>query len=261
MLQAPLHIACVNGHNAIIEVLLANGANMLEPGWIDGSSALHLSVQGGQLMTCKLLVEGHGFPIDQRNGNMGTPLLSAVSRKQTQVSKETRVRLQTVSQFRLSKGLHIWSRSIIQSAQAPAFTLKINTVNCLPYLKYTISYIIEYHMHTYLKQIAMYLISKGADVNLPDWEFDTPLTVASKNGVGDFAIVEELLKAGGKIGHKDQYGYDSLASAASNGHVETLKELLRCGGDKMSLTSSGRSLVHVAAGTGKVGTGSMGLNF
>lgn len=87
-------------------------------------------------------------------------------------------------------------------------------------------------------------------MNLSDWRCDSALTVAAKNGATD--LIKLILDAGGNITHQDNQGYDALASAASGGHISTLKELVHCGGDKKTLTSAGRTLVHVAAGMGKV---------
>jgi hypothetical protein len=53
---SPLHIASAGGHNALIELLLLNGANVDELGGGDGGSALHLAVLTKKVDTCQLLI-------------------------------------------------------------------------------------------------------------------------------------------------------------------------------------------------------------
>jgi hypothetical protein len=51
-----LHIASAGGHNALVELLLLNGADIDQLGGGDGGSALHLAVLTKHLDTCTLLI-------------------------------------------------------------------------------------------------------------------------------------------------------------------------------------------------------------
>jgi hypothetical protein len=53
---SPLHIASAGGHNALIEMLLLNGADVDQLGGGDGGSALHLAVLTKHVDTCQLLI-------------------------------------------------------------------------------------------------------------------------------------------------------------------------------------------------------------
>lgn len=53
---SPLHIASAGGHNALIELLLLNGADVDQLGGGDGGSALHLAVLTKNVDTCQLLI-------------------------------------------------------------------------------------------------------------------------------------------------------------------------------------------------------------
>ena len=75
-LPQPLFLACQYGHNRIVELLIAHGAEIAaaDP---NGQTALHWAVIGGYPATVKLLL-GHGPPLERQNSYGGTPFGQAL---------------------------------------------------------------------------------------------------------------------------------------------------------------------------------------
>jgi ankyrin repeat protein len=72
LLNQAFRYACMYGGPAIVELLLARGADVREPNR-DGQTPLHCAVIGGQLETVKLLLQ-HDPPLEARNVYGGTVL-------------------------------------------------------------------------------------------------------------------------------------------------------------------------------------------
>ena len=70
-----------------------------------------------------------------------------------------------------------------------------------------------------------YLLAKGADVNFKDRWGNTALVDAVKSGHGQ--VVEQILSRGGSI--TTSMGAVEMCNAATEGDVQYLKLLIRCG--------------------------------
>jgi len=54
--STPLYIACQNGHNSVVEMLLKKGVN-IEVAIVDGSTPLHIACKNGHHEVVQILLE------------------------------------------------------------------------------------------------------------------------------------------------------------------------------------------------------------
>ena len=73
------------------------------------------------------------------------------------------------------------------------------------------------------------MITRGADVNIPDKYHETPLWAAASRGY--FDVSKLLLDHGADVNIPDKYHETPLWAAASNGHFDVSKLLLDHGVD------------------------------
>ncbi|KAG2382228.1 hypothetical protein C9374_005430 [Naegleria lovaniensis] len=71
-------------------------------------------------------------------------------------------------------------------------------------------------------------------VNLPDFEGDTPLILATNSK--QYEVMKLLIEKGSNINHMDENGMSALHVAASNGDILAVKILLEKGADKNQAT-------------------------
>jgi ankyrin repeat protein len=93
-------------------------------------------------------------------------------------------------------------------------------------------------------RIVKALLSKGADVNLPTSDGNSPLLVAVR--AGHTAVVGPLLDAGAKLEDKDREGYTPLLLAARDGQLSILKLLVNKGANLQAKDKQGRSALELA---------------
>lgn len=104
------------------------------------------------------------------------------------------------------------------------------------------------------KDIAKYLINKGANVNAPvlsggsrGW---TALRMAANNGYTD--IVKLLIKKGAKVNTKDANGVMPLHGASYFGYTDIVKILVSNGANINATDKDGNTALHAAAASGSV---------
>lgn len=96
------------------------------------------------------------------------------------------------------------------------------------------------------------LISRGANVNVPQGDGMTALHWAAERGDSAMAVV--LLRAGASVGMVSRIGdYTPLHIAARTGNGAIVRALLKAGSDPNALTSSGATALHFAAASGDPG--------
>lgn len=97
-----------------------------------------------------------------------------------------------------------------------------------------------------LGQTAVYdvLIKLGADVNLKDNSGKTPIFYATLNSLD---MLKKLMKEGSVIYQTADDGTNLLHMAALSGNTETYEYLLNSGVDECEYTSDGRGVLHFAA--------------
>jgi ankyrin repeat protein len=93
----------------------------------------------------------------------------------------------------------------------------------------------------------MYLLSLGANPNMgiPQGKSSPLMTVA---GEGETQLVRLMLAAGADVNYADSVGNTAIAQAAYNGHLTTVKTLLKAGAN-VNIEPRGRSLLmHIVQG-------------
>ena len=88
--------------------------------------------------------------------------------------------------------------------------------------------------------VALYLISKGANFDLTDNAGNTALNLACQANAEDGAVA--LLKAGANVGLANQEGRLPLMSAAANGNTELVNALLASHADVNAVTQAGSAV-------------------
>lgn len=95
-------------------------------------------------------------------------------------------------------------------------------------------------------QIALYLLSRGADPDFANADGLTPLMVAANQG--DRRLVQLLLSAGADVNAESGEGLTPVLLAAREGHLSVVKVLVAAGAN-VNVTQQGRSLLmQVVAG-------------
>jgi ankyrin repeat protein len=95
---------------------------------------------------------------------------------------------------------------------------------------------------------ARQLITKRADVNLPEADGTTALHWAARSG--DDELVALLLQQGAKADVTNRYGLTPLLLAAGNGDARVLERLLTAGADVRTATAEGQTAILLAARSG-----------
>ncbi|XP_052704712.1 uncharacterized protein LOC128180618 [Crassostrea angulata] len=214
----PLNIACVNGHDSTVELLLSKGADInlcME----DKASPLSIACQNGHDSIVQLLLS-KGADIDLCKENGASPLYIACKNGHD-----------SIVQLLLSKGadIDLWKENGVSP-------LYIACKNC----------------HDSIVQL---LLSKGADINLCIEDKASPLYIACQNGHD--STVELLLSKGADINLCMEDKASPLSIACQNGHDSIVQLLLSKGADinlcevgkEMYIVNRGR--LHVVGDNGK----------
>jgi serine/threonine-protein phosphatase 6 regulatory ankyrin repeat subunit A len=104
------------------------------------------------------------------------------------------------------------------------------------------------------EEVVELLVSAGAEVNARDKEqLNTPLHAAAAGAAGGFGVVATLLELGADMTARNAAGNTPAHTAALNGHVEALEEMLAAGFDMDgALNKAGQTVLHLAAVAPKV---------
>lgn len=94
-------------------------------------------------------------------------------------------------------------------------------------------------------EIAMFLISRGADVNPGDEHGVNPILMAAYQGKEE--LVKLLIKEGAAVNAATRSGFNSLHGAAMQGHAAVVRMLIVFGGKVNALTEDGRTPLAIAA--------------
>ena len=94
-------------------------------------------------------------------------------------------------------------------------------------------------------EVVRLLIAKGADVNIANASGFVPVINASIGG--NVGIVRMLIDAGANVRAKTVGGLSALMHAASNGHIEVARMLLAAGATLDDVDQSGSTMIHYAA--------------
>jgi ankyrin repeat protein len=209
-----LHWAAGKGRKEIVELLLANGADVNAKNK-DGETPLYLAARDGRMDAVELLLT-KGADVNAKNKDGETPLylVAGDGRKD-------------VVELLLAKGADVNAKD---KDRFPALHRAASRGH---------------------KEIVELLLANGADVNAKEKDDYTTLHWAvgiGDTGIGRKEIVELLLAKGADVNAKDKYGCTALYWAAGKGRKEIVELLLAKGADVNAKAKRGGTALHWAAG-------------
>ena len=103
-----------------------------------------------------------------------------------------------------------------------------------------------------LEEVRRILVDDSVDIDHIDFPIfgRTPLATAARNG--HLAVVQELLNGGADPNKGKLNGWTALHSAATFGHLDVVQELLHRGADPNKQTEYGETALHRAAKKGHI---------
>ncbi|RKK88949.1 hypothetical protein BFJ71_g12649 [Fusarium oxysporum] len=207
----PLNSASINGHAEVVKMLLEKGADFTtadDNGW----APLNAASSGGHAEVVKMLLE-KGADITAASKNGWTPLNSASDSGHAEVVK-----------ILLEKGADLTTAD--DDGWTPLNSASDNG-------------------HA---EVVKMLLEKGADFTTPNIDGWTPLNSASDSGHAE--VVKILLEKGADFTTENNDGWTPLNSASTNGHAEVVKILLEKGADFTTADENGWTPLNLASRNG-----------
>ena len=235
-----LSLASMDGHDQIVERLLAKGADVNTQ--IDSLSALHFASQEGHESIVRILLD-KGALADLQSQNEGTALLLALKSGHF-----------SIVELLLKNGADVNARdgdgdSALHLAALNGYD---SVVRCLLNHGADANAQDKYGDSALNKvvrggndAIATLLVIHGADINTQDENGWSALHYASENG--HVSIVKMLLDHGADINVRSKNGASALLYASRSGHVSIVQMLLDHGADINARTKNGESVLHFAS--------------
>ncbi|KIX98765.1 uncharacterized protein Z520_05226 [Fonsecaea multimorphosa CBS 102226] len=211
-----LHEAALHGHQEVAEILIENGANLLDTLY-GQSTPLYLAVSYGQLEMVKLLLRYGRDQLDCAGPKGFTALHKAV--EQGDEGMVTTL---------LQAGALVGTTD-----NQGATALHVAALRGL-------------------LSIAELLVRSGAVVHIRDKERLCPLDYAATGGFTD--MVAFLLENGGSMFHKGRELWTPLHRAARGGHTETVAFFLQRDADVLATDFKGNIPLHLAVRSGNIET-------
>ena len=247
----PLHQALLGGHKEIVLVLLDAGCP-IDVVASNGRNVLHAAAQGGHVDLIGLLVE-RGLDVNGGDADGCTPLHSAAANGKLEAVYEL---LKLGGKPSISKVAGTYGTALHQAAfyghrEVVLFLLEAGCpINVVTSVGQNILHFAAQCGHVGLLGL---LVEHDLGVNGGDANGCTPLHSAAANG--KLEAVHELLRLGGKPSISKVAGtYGTpLHQAVFYGHREVVLVLLEAGCPINVVTSVGQNILHFAAECGNVG--------
>jgi ankyrin repeat protein len=222
-----LAIASLLGHNAVVQLLLDEDADVNAEGGPYGNALQAASVRGHEQVVKMLLKQGAN--VNAQAGYYSNALQAASAGGYKQIVE-----------ILLDKGADInaqggWYGNALQAASAGGYKQIVEIlldkgadIDAQGGLYYSSA--LEAALEEDYEQVAKLLLDKGADINIQDGWYGNALLVAS--GRGYKQIVELLLNKGADVNERSEQYYSSALQAASvEGHKQIVEILLDKGAD------------------------------
>jgi ankyrin repeat protein len=190
----PLHHASIHGHTGVIDLLINTTPNIIHQKQ-EGGTALHFAAANGHRDGLELLLNrGLQSKINDTDDNDRSPLLRAI---------------------------HIGNLEVVRLLiDRGAYTNNQNHVN-----NWSPIYTASFYGYN---EIVRLLIDRHADVNINTSVYQqSPLHIAADRG--NLETVKILINAGADIDIIDEIGYTPIFLACESGHIDIVKELINAG--------------------------------
>lgn len=226
-LQSPILSSYEQGDKKIFVYLLKNGADLNQKIYGMKGSIIHLACLEDDLKMVKFLVQ-HGYEVDNRAESNETPLMIACCEKNIEIAKyllSAGASLEKVD----NNGMNAFFYAI-QTGSIKMIDLMLANGGNINSKKFHDGRTLL--IHSILinnNKVTKYLISKGADVNMPDYNNTTPLFFACY--MNNFEIVKLLIDNGAKesINKCDNNKNTAIKIAYEFGYEKIVNYLIKNG--------------------------------
>ncbi|MCA7010493.1 ankyrin repeat domain-containing protein [Wolbachia endosymbiont of Tribolium confusum] len=238
--NTPLHVAAqYDSKLEIVEFLLDKNASGINDVNNNGSTPLHVAIQGNKSSTVKFLLnKGASIQVKDKDGK--TPLDLAKQEGYTNIVQMIEQRQSDLDEELLTA---VRDGNLNEVEDLVSQNANVNTRDIYSWT--------PLHWATFKDhlEIARFLMKKGADINAADKGpyGKKSIHVAAENNSKD--IIEFFLSKGVGINDTDKQGYTPLHYAAWRGRLEVAKFLIEKGADMNAADTStaGKKPIHVAA--------------
>ena len=230
----PLHVASMNGHKEIVEILIDSGADVhIGNGW-GNMTPLHLAARKGQKDIAQMLIK-EGIDVDVKDEDGNTPLLEASEyghKELIQLLIDNGANVNVADAEFNETPLHRASRGEYRATVELLIKEGIDVDVVDIGGRTPLSYAAEYAN----KGVAEFLIEKGADVNVVSNFSSTPLheAIGHCDNDEDYRfrdIVDLLIKAGADVDIGMDDGRTPLHLASWKCNKEIVELLIKADAD------------------------------
>lgn len=228
----PLHNSSSYGHFEVTELLIKHGANVNSTDlW--QFTPLHEASAKGRVEVCSLLIS-EGADINLLNCHSKSAIDAAATRD---------LQERIIFEYKGHNLLDACRQSDIQKLKKYLTSQTVNFVH--PYSGDTPLHCVAQSIYSKRKQVLEILIRKGAQLNVKNKDFLTPLHVAAENSYYD--IMDAILRNGGNVNALDGLGQTCLHRSAREDDVQSCRLLLSHNIDPTIISLQGYTALQLAS--------------